>query len=287
MNTTLDVPAKSSPAENLVLAALPEAAYRRLRPHLEFVPLPSGRVLSEPGDPVTHVFFPTSGIVSLLTPLENGTSTGIALIGNEGVIGTPVILQGLSAREPLHRTVVQSAGYAYRARSDCVLKEFERDGELRHLLLRVAQALITQIAQNAACSKRHMLSERLCTWLLHALDRSRDDDEIYMTQSSLSELLGVRRESISQAAAHLRSAGRIVYRRGHIHVPDRLVLERRACECYAVVSREYARLVGSLGAIGRMAPRYGGVRGVRESDWRLNVQTHHRIHEKLELTRRC
>ncbi|HUF74044.1 MAG TPA: Crp/Fnr family transcriptional regulator [Gammaproteobacteria bacterium] len=286
MNTTLELTARSSPAANLVLAALPEAAYRRLRPQLEFVPLPSGRVLSEPGDAVTHVFFPTSGIVSLLTPLESGTSTGIALIGNEGVIGTPVILQGLSAREPLHRTVVQCAGYAYRARSDCVLKEFERDGELRHLLLRVAQALITQIAQNAACSKRHMLSERLCTWLLHALDRS-PDDEIYMTQSSLSELLGVRRESISQAAAHLRSSGRIVYRRGHIHVPDRLLLERRACECYAVVSREYARLVGNLGAIGRKAPSYGSVRGVREGDWRLNVQTHRRIQQKLELTRRC
>jgi CRP-like cAMP-binding protein len=248
----------SAGGENLVLAALPEAAYRRLRPHLEFVPLPPGRVLSEPGDRITHVFFPTSGIVSLLTPLENGTSTGIALIGNEGLIGTSVILQGLRARGPLRRTVVQSAGHAYRARSDWLLEEFERGGELQHLVLRVTQALITQIAQTTVCSSRHMLSERLCTWLLHALDRL-PDSQIHLTQYSLSELLGVRREGITEAARHLQSAGWMEYRRGHIQVSDRPALEQRACECYAAVSREYTRLAPApigrkLGAKGRREP---------------------------------
>lgn len=152
-----------------------------------------------------------------------------------------MLLEGLRARGPLHRTVVQSAGYGYRARSDCLLKEFERGGELQHLVLRVTQALIAQIAQTAVCSRRHMLPERVCTWLLHILDRL-PVNEICITQCSLSELLGVRREGITQTARHLQSAGWIEYRRGQIRVSDRPALERRACECYAAVSREYTRL---------------------------------------------
>lgn len=244
MNSSLAVTANSLSADNFVLAALPEVDYRALRPHLEFVPLPSGRVLYQPSDSVTHVFFPTSGIVSLLTPLENGTSAGIALIGNEGVIGVSVILEGLRARVPFRRAVVLSAGYAYRMRADRLLTEFERGGELQQLLLRATQARIAQIAQTVACNKCHKLPERLCRWLLHSLDRS-CGDEICVTQSILAELLGVRREGVTEAARHLQSAGMIDYRRGHIRVTDRPALEQRACECYATICRVYTRLLGS------------------------------------------
>lgn len=259
------------PAENLLLSALPEACYRRLRPHLELVPLPSGRVLSEPGGPVPHVFFPTSGIVCLRTPLVNGTAIGTALIGKESLIGKSVILQGLGARGPLYRTVVQSPGYAYRMRSDCLLQEFERGGELQRLLLRAIQAQIAQIAQNVVCCRRHLLSQRLCAWLLSALDRL-PDHAINITQCALAELLGVRREGVTEAAGHLQDAGCIEYRRGHIHVSDRPALESAACECYAVVSREYARLTPAPARPGaKRVPRYNGAGDFREDDRRLHV----------------
>ncbi len=241
LHTPLAITASSLPADNLVLAALPEADYRALRPQMEFVPLLCGQVLYQPSDVVTHVFFPTSGIVSLLTPLANGTSTGIALIGNEGVVGVSVILEGLRARSSCRRAVVLSAGYAYRMRANRLLKEFERGGELQHLLLRATQAQIAQIAQTVVCNRCHKLSERLCRWLLHSLDRL-CGDEIYVTQSILSELLGVRREGVTEVARELQSAGIIEYRRGHIHVSDRPALEQRVCECYATISREYTRL---------------------------------------------
>lgn len=238
---TVDVTASAPPAENRVLSALSGESYQRLRPHLEFVPLPTGRVLSEPGEPVEHVFFPLSGVVALVIPSENGSSTGIGLIGNEGVSGVSVLLEGLRAGGALVRAVVQSAGYAYRVRAGCLVKEFERSSELRHLLLRTAQMQITQVAQTAVCNRCHRLPERLCTWLLHSLDRI-PGDEMRMTQSILSELLGVRRESVTDAAAYLRRTGLLEYRRGHIHVRDRPGLAQRACECYGIVSREYVRL---------------------------------------------
>jgi CRP-like cAMP-binding protein len=216
---------------------------------MAFVPLPSGRVLFEAGESVAHVFFPASGAVSLLAPLQNGASTGIALIGNEGLIGVSVILEGRSASGPLYRAVVQNAGYAYRIRADCLLQELNREGAILHLLLRAAQAQITQIAQFTVCNRFHSLSTRLCSWLLHSLDRS-SGDELYVTQNVLSCILGVRREGVTDAERQLQCAGVIEYRRGHIHVADRPALEQRACECYAVVTRECARL--------SLPPRRGG-----------------------------
>ena len=227
--------------DNRLLAALPAAEYRRLRPQMEFVRLTSGRVLREAGESAAHVFFPTSTAVSLMTQLQNGASAGIALIGNESLIGVSVVLEGRRARGPLYREVVQNAGYAFRLRADCLLQEFQRGGALQHLLLRAAQAQITQIAQFTACNRFHALSNRLCSWLLHSLDRLPGDD-LYVTQSALSYVLGVRREGVTEAERHLQHDGVIDYKRGHIHVADRPALEQRACECYALVARENARL---------------------------------------------
>ncbi len=224
-----------------MLAALPEVDYRRLRPHLELVALPVGRVLFESGEPVTHAFFPTSGIVSMRTPVEDGASMGIALTGNEGLVGVSVFLDRLLTKGPLRRAVVLSAGHAYRARADCLLKEFERGGALQQVVLRAVQALIGQIAQTVVCNRRHSVLQRLSSWLLHSLDRL-PHNEVYLTQSTLSELLGVRREGVTEAATYLQRAGLIAYGRGHIEVRDRPALEQHACECYAVVSREYLRL---------------------------------------------
>lgn len=256
MNAFHSFTATPLPAENRVLAALPVADYHRLQPYLELVELPVGRILSEPGEPLTHVFFPVSGIVALLTPLKDGASIGTALTGNEGLVGESVFLEGMSARGLL-RPVVLTPSQAYRVRAHYVLREFERSAACRHLLLRATQAQMAQIAQNAACNSRHMLPERLCSWLLHSLDRL-PGDEICMTHDVLSELLGVRREGVTEAASRLQAAGVIKYGRGQIQVRDRPALERRACECYAIVNREYARL--SPTAVGRdlrQAPTYG------------------------------
>lgn len=241
MNTALAGTTSSIRAENLLLAALSEADYRRLRALTELVRLPSGRVLFEAGESVAHVFFPASGTVSLLTQLENGASAGIALIGNEGLTGVSVILEGRRARGPLYRAVVQNTGYAYRMRADCLLQELNRGGALQHLVLRATLAQIAQIAQIGVCNRFHNLSERLCSWLLRCLDRL-PGGEIHVTQSVLSCLLGVRREGVTEAAGRLQCAGAIEYERGRIHVLDRRAVERRACECYAAVTREYTRL---------------------------------------------
>ena len=240
MNSVLAMTASAVPAENQVLGALPEADYRRLRPNLELVALPVGRVLSEPSEPVTDVFFPTSGIVSVLTLLENGASTGVALTGNEGLVGVSVFLEGLGAAS-LRRAVVLSAGHAYRARADCLFDEFERGAALQHLVLRATQALIAQIGQTVACNRRHDVLERLSSWLLHSLDRL-PGNKVCVTQRTLSDLLGIRREGVTEAAGQLQSEGAIQLGRGHVLVRDRLALEQRACECYAMVSRESARL---------------------------------------------
>jgi CRP-like cAMP-binding protein len=176
-----------------------------------------------------------------MTQLENGDSTGIALVGNESLIGMSLILEGPQAKGPLYRAVVQNAGYAYRMRANRLLQEFQRGGALQHLLLCAIQAQIAQIAQFTVCNRFHTLPKRLCSWLLHSLDRL-SRDELYVTQSVLSCVLGVRREGITEAERELRCAGVIEYKRGHIHVADRAALEQRACECYAVIARERARM---------------------------------------------
>lgn len=241
MNSAQAGAAISIRAENLLLAALSEADYRRLRALMDFVRLPPGHVLFEAGESVAHAYFPTSGTVSLLTQLENGASAGIALIGNEGLTGMSVILEGRRARGPRYRAVVQNAGYAYRMPADCLLQEIDRGGALQHLVLRATLAQIAQIAQIGVCNRFHKLSERLCSWLLRCHDRL-SGDEIHVTQSVLSCLLGVRREGVTEAAGRLQGEGAIEYDRGCIHVVDRPAVEQRACECYAAVTREYARL---------------------------------------------
>jgi CRP-like cAMP-binding protein len=230
--------------QNRLLAALPEADYQRLRPQMELVRLPSGRVLFEAGEPVASLFFPASSAISLMTQLENGASTGIALVGNEGLIGVSLLLEGRIARGPLYRAVVQNAGYAYRMRADCLMQEFQRGGAFQHLVLRATQSQIMQIAQFTACNRFHTLSRRLCSWLLHSIDRS-SGDELCVTQNALSCVLGVRREGVTEAARELRFSGVIENKRGRIHVTDRPALEDRACECYSVIAREGARLAPS------------------------------------------
>ena len=230
------------PTSNGLLAALPEADYRRLEPHLEPMPLPFGDAISEPGARITHVFFPTEGVVSLVNELEDGNSAEIAVTGNEGLVEISLLLGGATA--PPRRAVVQSAGHAYRLQADFLMKEFERDGELRHLLLRYTQALITQVAQTAACNRHHTVAEQLCRSLLMRLDRS-PGGELHITHEVLASALGVRREGVTEVARHLQSDGLIQYRRGHITVLDRPGLEQRACECYAVIKNEYARLLAN------------------------------------------
>jgi CRP-like cAMP-binding protein len=240
MNTTQAERTSFFREENRLFAALPEADYRRLRPQMSLVRLPTGRVLFEAGESIEYIFFPVSSAVSLMTQLENGASTGIALIGNESLIGVSLLLEGRRARGPLYRAVVQNAGYAYRMRAECLLQEFQRGGALQHLLLRATQAQIMQIAQFTVCNRFHTLSKRLCSWLLHSLDRASGAD-LDVTQSVLSCVLGVRREGVTEAEKQLRYDGVIENRRGHIHVANRPALEQRACECYSVIARECAR----------------------------------------------
>ena len=227
------------PTNNLLLAALPAADYQRLAAHLEPVPLPLGWSVYESGSRMRHVFFPTEGIVSLLYVTENGASAEIAIAGNEGLVGISLFMGGEST--PSH-AVVQSAGHAYRLRAEILKREFERGGELQHLLLRYTQALITQMAQTAVCNRHHTVEQQLCRWLLLSLDRLASN-EIRMTKELIANMLGVRREGVTEAAGSLQHAGLIQYRRGHITVLDRQALEQRVCECYAVVKRESDRLL--------------------------------------------
>ena|SRR5690606_17070485 len=229
----------SSPTKNLLLAALPAVDYERLLPHLELVPLPLGWSVYEPGTRMHHVFFPTQGIVSLLYVMENGASAEIAVTGNEGLVGIALFMGGESTPS---RAVVQAAGHAYRLPAKFLRQEFERGGELQHLLLRFTQALITQMAQTAVCNRHHTIEQQLCRWLLLSLDRLQSN-ELQMTQELIANMLGVRREGVTEAAGDLQHAGVIKYRRGHITVLDRKKLERRVCECYAVVKRESDRLM--------------------------------------------
>lgn len=226
-----------------MLAALPDADYRRLEPHLECVPLPAGRIISETGDAVNEVLFPTEGIVSVIVTLEDGTSVEIATIGNEGMIGTTLLLEGLGAPGPNRQSVVQLPGHAYRLQAEFLMTEFERGGKLRLWLLRYTQALITQIAQIAVCSRHHQLEAQLCRWLLQRLDRL-VSAEIHVTHKEIASMLGVRREGVTEAACRLQEAGLIRYSRGHVMVLDRAGVEQRACECLGVIQKEYARLLG-------------------------------------------
>jgi CRP-like cAMP-binding protein len=237
------VPAASrSPKDNRLLAALPQASYHALLPFLEPTPLPLGMAVYESGGTQGYVYFPTTAIVSLLYVLENGASAEIAITGNEGLVGIALFMGGETTPS---RAVVQSAGEGYRLRASLMKKEFESDGDLQHLLLRYTQALITQMAQTAVCNRHHSVDQQLCRWLLLSLDRL-PDSELVMTQELIANMLGVRREGVTEAAGRLQAAGLIDYRRGHISVLDRAGLEARVCECYAVVKKEYDRLLPAL-----------------------------------------
>lgn len=232
------MPSANNPKSNHLLASLPDAEWQRWRPQLELVDLPLGKVLYEPGNSMSHVYFPTTAIVSLLYVMEDGDSAEIAVVGNEGVVGISLFMGGESTPS---RAVVQSAGQGFRLPSAVIKVEFNRTPVL-HLLLRYTQALITQMAQTAVCNRHHSLDQQLCRWLLLSLDRLQGT-ELVMTQELISNMLGVRREGVTEAALKLQKAGLIRYARGHISVLDRPGLEARSCECYAVVKKEYDRLL--------------------------------------------
>lgn len=227
------------PSHNHLLAALPLAERGRWFPQLEPVEMPLGQVLYESGRTLAHVYFPTSAIVSLLYVMENGASAEIAVVGNEGLVGISLFMGGDSTPS---RAVVQSAGTGYRLKAALMKREFERGGPVMHLLLRYTQALITQMAQTAVCNRHHSLDQQLCRWLLLSLDRL-TGSELLMTQELIANMLGVRREGVTEAALKLQADGLIRYARGRIAVLDRPGLEARTCECYAVVKREYDRLL--------------------------------------------
>ncbi|UXH79631.1 Crp/Fnr family transcriptional regulator [Roseateles amylovorans] len=228
--------------KNQLLAALPEHELARWLPDLEPVDMPLGQVLYESGGRLSHVYFPIDCIVSLLYVLEDGGSAEISVVGFEGVVGVSLFMGGQTTPS---RAVVQSAGRLLRLRADLMLLEFNRAGSAMHLLLRYTQALLTQMSQTAVCNRHHALDQQLCRWLLLSLDRLHGVD-LVMTQELIANMLGVRREGVTEAAGNLQAAGLINYRRGHITVLDRAGLERRTCECYAVVKREYDRLLSLL-----------------------------------------
>jgi len=230
---------------NQLLAALPDAEWQRLAPHIERVTLPLGHVLYESGTNVRHVHFPLDAIVSLLYVLEDGASAEIAVVGNEGVVGVAIFLGGESSTS---RAVVQSAGQALRIRAHYIKEEFGRSGPVLHLLLRYTQALIAQMSQTAVCNRHHSLDQQLCRWLLLSMDRLAGD-ELTMTQELIANMLGVRREGVTEGALKLQRAGLISYARGRIKVLDRPGLEQRTCECYSVVKKEYDRLLPAITAV--------------------------------------
>ena len=230
--------ARQSSAHNRLLAALPPEDFARLQPHLELVPLPLGLAVYESGGPQGYVYFPTTAIVSLLYVLGDGDSAEIAVVGNEGLVGIALFMGGETTPS---RAVVQSAGHGYRLQASVLKAEFERGGALQHLLLRYTQALMTQMIQTAVCNRHHSVDQQLCRWLLLSLDRL-PGNELVMTQELIANMLGVRREGVTEAAGKLHRAGIIEYSRGHITVLDRPQLEARVCECYAVVRRETDRL---------------------------------------------
>ncbi|WP_416051068.1 Crp/Fnr family transcriptional regulator [Cupriavidus basilensis] len=227
------------PRANQLLAVLPEGEWLRLAPHLILTELPLGHVVYESGDQLGYVYFPTTAIVSLLYVMEDGASAEIAIVGNEGIVGIALFMGGETTPS---RAIVQSAGHGYRLSAKVLKQEFTRGGPIQHLLLRYTQALITQMAQTAVCNRHHSIEQQLCRWLLLSIDRL-PSNELTMTQELISNMLGVRRSGVTEAALKLQSAGLIRYSHGHIAVLDRPALEKHACECYAVVKREFDRLL--------------------------------------------
>lgn len=236
------MPSRSSPQQNHLLAALPKEVQERLIPNLELLALPLGMVIYESGDALRYVYFPTDSIVSLLYVMESGASAEISVVGNEGLVGVAVFMGGESTPS---RAIVQSAGHAYRLRGQQFKDEFNRHDDMLHLMLRYTQALITQMAQTAVCNRHHSIDQQLCRWLLLSLDRL-PSNQLTMTQELIANMLGVRREGVTEAAGKLQRLGVIEYCRGHIKVLDRPLLEQLSCECYAVVKTETDRLLPYL-----------------------------------------
>ncbi|MGB5740565.1 MAG: Crp/Fnr family transcriptional regulator, partial [Woeseia sp.] len=230
------------PRQNHLLAALPPGEFARVAPHLELIPLKLGEVLYESGGQLKHVYFPTDSIVSLLYVMQDGASAEIAVVGHEGILGISLFMGGETTPS---RAVVQSEGVGYRLRAEHLKQEFNRAGPMMHLLLRYTQALITQMSQTAVCNRHHSVDQQLCRWLLLRLDRL-PTNELTMTQELIANMLGVRREGVTEAAGKLRDAGIVSYSRGHIKVLDRIKLEQHVCECYAVVKKEFDRLLSDI-----------------------------------------
>lgn len=240
--------ALTTPLQNHLLMALSNDVRERLLPHAERIDLPLGKVVYESGDKLRHVYFPADSIISLLYVMENGASAEIAVVGNEGIVGVSLFMGGESTPS---RAVVQSAGTAYRLNGQRLKDEFDRHGELLVLLLRYTQALLTQMAQTAVCNRHHSIDQQLCRWLLLSLDRL-PSNELTMTQELIANMLGVRREGVTDAAGKLQKLGVIEYSRGHIKVLDRHKLEELSCECYAVVKQESDRLLSYVPAHSRL-----------------------------------
>jgi CRP-like cAMP-binding protein len=239
MPTTISTTPTTSPMDNGLLACLPKAEWQLIEPMLEWVSLPLGLVLCDTGCTLAHVYFPTTAIVSLLYVMENGSSAEIAVVGNEGIVGIALFMGGETTTS---RAVVQSAGEGYRLKAKFLKDLFTKSNPLMHLLLRYTQALITQMSQTAVCNRHHSMDQQLCRWLLLSLDRLRGN-ELAMTQELIANMLGVRREGVTEGAIKLQKAGLIRYSRGRITVLDRVGLEQRSCECYGVVRTEYERLL--------------------------------------------
>jgi CRP-like cAMP-binding protein len=240
-----------NPQQNHILDALPTAERERLFPHLKLVKMPLGMVLYESGDLLRHIYFPTDSIVSLLYVMKDGASAEIAVIGNEGAVGVSLFMGGETTPS---RAIVQSEGVAYRLTGARLKQEFNRHGQMLHVLLRYTQALITQMAQTAVCNRHHSVDQQLCRWLLLSLDRLASD-QVNMTQELIANMLGVRREGVTEAAGKLQQAGVIRYSRGQIKVLDRPRLEQLACECYEVVKKETDRLLPHPPSPGRPMAR--------------------------------
>lgn len=238
---------KHNPRQNHLLDALLQTEYDRIASDLEYIEMPLGEVIYESGEQLQHVYFPIDSIISMLYVMEDGASAEIAVVGNEGILGISIFMGGETTPS---RAVVQSAGYGYKLKAQLLKNEFNRAGPVMRLLLRYTQALITQMSQTAVCNRHHTIEQQLCRWLLLSLDRLASD-ELSMTQELIANMLGVRREGVTEAAGKLQRAGLIDYRRGRIKVLNRPALEARVCECYQVVKTEFDRLLPSLHAIAR------------------------------------
>jgi CRP-like cAMP-binding protein len=233
----------SHPTANGILNALTRAEYERLALHLEYVKMPLGEVLCHPDETITHVYFPNSGAVSLVSTFEDGETVEVGMVGNEGMFGICAFLGSLST--PLE-AIVQLAGDGLRMRVEVLKSEFKKGGQLQDLLLRYTQAFLTQIAQGAACNRAHSIDGRLAKWLLMSQDRSLSKD-LGLTHEFISQMLGVRRAGVTEAAGQLKEAGLISYKRGNVSILDREGLEAKSCECYPIMKKEFVRLLGGNG----------------------------------------